>query len=474
FLSSKYVSGTLVIEKTQKLYGIAKVLDSVFETDYDTILKKYGMENASKDEKIKILSKELFPISDAVVSGFKDTGIGYYSRELDAIITYSPSEKMSWSVGMPISQNHGGRYAMENKQWISYRGSELVWGDGIAVFYPIIRNDEAIGYIWAVELDETISAGLSSVYFNLTLTIMIGLGISVMGILFLIKEKAIYVDQLNGYIKHMELDNDFRLPDMKGVYGEINSAINKIAYKLIMQKEMESHMIMTENMLASSFITLSIAHEIKNPLMSIRGFAELIKERSDSNPSVLKYATIIGNEVYRIDRLIGNLLNTSKRVDTVKSKNSVKTLVNETAALCHSNFYREKIECKVTCDKDYLIFCDGNQFKQVMLNLLLNSIASLKNTESKRIDISVECSEKSLRISIADNGCGIPKDKIDEIFQPFWTTKKNSTGLGLFVVKSFIDSMGWIISVESEENSFTRFTLTIPDYTPESENSDAV
>lgn len=125
FVLSKYVSGRIVEEKTNKLYGIANTLDKLLISDYNTILEKYNMQNASKEDKIKVLSKELSPVSDTVVSGFKDTGIGYYSRELDAIITYSPSEKMNWTVGMPISKNHNGREAMATKQWISYGGGGI-------------------------------------------------------------------------------------------------------------------------------------------------------------------------------------------------------------------------------------------------------------------------------------------------------------------------------------------------------------
>ncbi len=77
FVLSRYISNMIVEEKTSKLYGIANTLDKLLTSDYDTILKKYDMQHASKEDKIKVLSKELSPISDTVVSGFKDTGIGY-------------------------------------------------------------------------------------------------------------------------------------------------------------------------------------------------------------------------------------------------------------------------------------------------------------------------------------------------------------------------------------------------------------
>ncbi len=251
FVLGKYVSSMIVKEKINKLYGIANTLDKLFDSDYDTILKQYNMQNASKEDKIQLLSKVLSPISDMVVSGFTNTGIGYYNRELDVVITYAPSDKMSWTIGKPISQNHNGRYAMASKHWISYRGEELMWGNGIAVFYPIIRNDDAIGYIWAVELDENINKELFPIYVNITIavSIFIGIGIAMFSLFILKYNDKKYISVLNHYIKCIAQDNSIRLPQLKGIYGEINNAINMFANIFIEQKEIETGMLKAENML---------------------------------------------------------------------------------------------------------------------------------------------------------------------------------------------------------------------------------
>ncbi len=344
FVLSKYVSGRIVEEKTNKLYGIANTLDKLLISDYNTILEKYNMQNASKEDKIKVLSKELSPVSDTVVSGFKDTGIGYYSRELDAIITYSPSEKMNWTVGMPISKNHNGREAMATKQWISYGGGELIWGNGIAVFFPIIRNNESIGYIWAVELDENINKELFPMYVNIALavSILIGIGIAVFSIFLSKYNDKKYIRSLNDYIKCISLDNSIRLPAMQGIYGEINNTINLLSNQFIEQKEIETRMLKAENMLVGSFITLSIAHEIKNPLMSIKGFSDLIKESSSDN-SIIKYTKIISDETERINKLIGNLLSVSKKNDVINEKHCINNLINESVSLLLPNFHRHNV-----------------------------------------------------------------------------------------------------------------------------------
>lgn len=465
FVLSRYISNMIVEEKTSKLYGIANTLDKLLTSDYDTILKKYDMQHASKEDKIKVLSKELSPISDTVVSGFKDTGIGYYNKELDAIITYAPSEKMNWTIGMPISKNHNGRNAMATKQWISYRGEELVWGKGIAVFYPIIRNNEAIGYIWAVELDENISKELFPMYVNIAIvvSILIGIGIAVFGIFISKHNDKKYIRSLNDYIKCISSDNSIRLPQMQGIYGEINNAINLLSNQFIEQQEIETRMLKAENMLVGSFITLSIAHEIKNPLMSIKGFSDLIKESSDNN-SIIKYTKIISDETERINKLIGNLLSVSKKNDIINEKHCINTLIYESVQLVLPNFRRHNVRYTILSSKDYFVICDCNRFKQIILNILLNSLSAFEGRDNNTIEITLADAAENgmLSVCIKDNGCGIPDDILQDIFQPFWTTKSNSTGLGLFIVKSFIDSMGWQLQVSSSKDLWTCFTITIP------------
>ncbi|WP_242347877.1 ATP-binding protein [Mucispirillum schaedleri] len=465
FVLSKYVSGRIVEEKTNKLYGIANTLDKLLTSDYDTILEKYNMQNASKEDKIKVLSKELSPVSDTVVSGFKDTGIGYYSKELDAIITYSPSEKMNWTIGMPISKNHNGREAMATKQWISYRGGELVWGNGIAVFFPIIRNNESIGYIWAVELDENINKELFPMYVNIAIavSILIGIGIAVFSILLFKYNDKKYIRSLNDYIKCISSDNSIRLPQMQGIYGEINNTINLLSNQFIEQKEIETRMLKAENMLVGSFITLSIAHEIKNPLMSIKGFSDLIKESSSDN-SIIKYTKIISDETERINKLIGNLLSVSKKNDVINEKHCINNLINESVSLLLPNFRRHNVSYTIKSSQDYYIICDSNRFKQIILNMLLNSLSAFDGRDNNKIEITLSDTAESgmLSVSIKDNGCGIPDYIMQDIFQPFWTTKSNSTGLGLFIVKSFIDSMGWQLHVSSLKDLWTCFTITMP------------
>lgn len=216
-------------------------------------------------------------------------------------------------------------------------------------------------------------------------------------------------------------------------------------------------------MLVGSFITLSIAHEIKNPLMSIKGFSDLIKESSSDN-SIIKYTKIISDETERINKLIGNLLSVSKKNDVINEKHCINNLINESVSLLLPNFRRHNVSYTIKSSQDYYIICDSNRFKQIILNMLLNSLSAFNGRDNNKIEITLSDTAESgmLSVSIKDNGCGIPDYIMQDIFQPFWTTKSNSTGLGLFIVKSFIDSMGWQLHVSSLKDLWTCFTITMP------------
>lgn len=468
YLITKNIQNTMEKEKIDKLFGVAKTLDQLFDSDYETILKENNMETASRQDKIKFLSEKLTGLSDSIGTGFPNTGIGYYSKNLDAIITYSPSDKMGHTVGMSITNYHGGREAMKEGRWLSYKGAELVWGDGIAVFYPMIRNGEVIGYIWGVELVDEIEKQLFQTKASIFIAMVIGLGIAITGLSLLVRSNIRFIKILKSGIDKLKIDLNFRLPKLSGISGEISNDINKMADELAFQKNMETKMLKTEQMMVLGFVTLSIAHEIKNPLMAIRGFTQLIQE-VNREPNILKYLTIIEKETKRMDKLINNLLDHSKDKKYLMKEQTVNILLEDCINLMSSNFRQAKIHLEVNIDEiEEYVYCESDKFKQVILNLLLNAMAAVEenskttNGKNKIICVSALKVDGYIKIDIQDNGTGIEEDMFKNIFSPFYSTKINGTGLGLFVVKGIIDSMGWSISVNSQIGIYTNFTIYIP------------
>ena len=159
---SSYVNENLFYEqKSEHLMSIARVLDSqLVDGGYNEILAAAGMENASKEEQIATLNDALRSITDDVASSSEGLGVGYYSRELDAILTYGPSADYQDTVGRAIGEDHPGRQVMATGIAQVSMGS-MVRGNIMNAMLPVVRDGEVIGYIWAnnlvSELEQTLS-----------------------------------------------------------------------------------------------------------------------------------------------------------------------------------------------------------------------------------------------------------------------------------------------------------------------------
>lgn len=137
-------------EKASKLSGAAKMLDFYLEGDFNGLFSPNEIRDLNREEKISLLNKKLTNFTDLVAQCFPLVGVGYYSVELDAIITYGPSQKFHNKVGQSISNDHLGRKVMSKRKEMIVT-EEMVRGNCMACFIPLIRKSKVIGYVWATE-----------------------------------------------------------------------------------------------------------------------------------------------------------------------------------------------------------------------------------------------------------------------------------------------------------------------------------
>ena len=157
------ISKELIEEKEVMLFGLATQLDNALDGTYEDIINRYGGVSVTREEKIKILHDELWEITDFVASGVSGVGVGYYSKELDAILTYGPEAEFGHTIGQSIFEGHLGYQVMAEGQSMVQHG-ELVRGNIMNCMRPVIRNGTTIGYIWANETLEDVSSRLSIVF----------------------------------------------------------------------------------------------------------------------------------------------------------------------------------------------------------------------------------------------------------------------------------------------------------------------
>jgi len=220
---------------------------------------------------------------------------------------------------------------------------------------------------------------------------------------------------------------------------------------------MEDHVKMVEKMAAIGEMAAGLAHEIKNPLASLAGSIQLLREDIKYDPDNDKLMQIILREANRLSSLVSDFLLFAKpQVGKVEAIELAKALT-ETVEFFEKDTKRSN---RISINKDFIpdiwIEMDPTHLLQILWNLLLNAAEALE--DQGVIDIRMHPSKNNtVEIRISDNGCGISREIINSIFDPFFTTKPRGTGLGLSIVHSILKSYDSQLDVESKINTGTTF-----------------
>ncbi|GHV52913.1 hypothetical protein FACS1894216_09910 [Synergistales bacterium] len=226
---NKVTKNALSEEKQGNLMSLAKILDaSLGDRDYNDILRERGAENAAREEKIRVLNEELYKITDDVAASSHELGVGYYSRELDAIITYGPSSQYADMVGKPVAPDHKGRAAMNAGKPDVMTGT-MARGNIMNAILPIERHGEVIGYIWANELQTDIEKNFRNITRTVSALMIISCALT-MACMFVFTRRTVNdIDTLIHGVDSMKKDMSFRIKRMPGELGEVAGSINSMA-----------------------------------------------------------------------------------------------------------------------------------------------------------------------------------------------------------------------------------------------------
>ncbi len=229
--------------------------------------------------------------------------------------------------------------------------------------------------------------------------------------------------------------------------------------------EMEDRLRFRDKIITIGELSASIAHEIKNPLAGIKMVAQLLKsELSEDETSKEEYVQVILGEVDRLDKLINELNDYAKPQSQVIESFFLSQVINSVLFLLHKDIQKHDIEVRSELSSLLPMFKgDRNQFKQVFLNLFRNSINALKEAKDRKreLDISITFDE-GFKITIKDNGIGISEENMKKIFNIFFTTFKEGSGLGLPIVQKIIKNHNGNIKIDSIEGEYTVFKIELP------------
>jgi len=220
----------------------------------------------------------------------------------------------------------------------------------------------------------------------------------------------------------------------------------------------------TDRLKAVATLAAGMAHEIKNPLTSIKTFTDYIDVKYGDKEFRKKFKRIVGGEVDRINAIVGQLLDYAKPRLLSLQKIDINKLLEETLALLSNDFIKRRIEViRGYGAKEFsVIKADPNQLKQVFLNIFLNAMDSMSEGGKLVIGTKKSDDEECLEITIEDTGGGIAEKDLSHIFDPFYSTKESGAGLGLSIVHGIIKEHGGSITCESSIGKGAKFIITLP------------
>ncbi|MFH0795157.1 MAG: GAF domain-containing protein [bacterium] len=229
----------------------------------------------------------------------------------------------------------------------------------------------------------------------------------------------------------------------------------------------EDQLRQSEKLSLLGILAAEVAHELRNPITVISMLLGSLKEElGDDSPSQKRDLTVITSKLERMETIVERMLDLARSREMKPEAADVRELVDNTLVLLQHKFSTQNIEVvKRFSKKMPLMQLDRGQMEQVFLNLFLNALQAMP--EGGRLSIAgrVRNSRKSGRqvvVEIADTGQGIPKQMRERLFQPFFSTKREGTGLGLFVTQKLLANHHGELKVKSAPGKGTRFTLTLP------------
>lgn len=558
-------------EKQVKLFGLTRILDSSLAGDFDGLLAGYPGDPDDRAAKIAYLNARLKPITDAIAAANPGVGVGYYSKALNAIVTYGPSRDYADKVGLSIPPEHPGWRVLTSGEPMVESGPQ-VRGHIMNAMWPIRRHGEVVGYIWANELSDAIERQAGAMD-HAILGIILG-GVLLGGILVHVMSARISRDVscIKNGLATLSFDIRKRIAPLPGEFGEIVAAINAMAKALadartlnenivnsvadgiiavdnqglvtsintaaqqmmnapsersvgqpyqslfrpgakftsvlldtlrtgekyigvdlahplptktlhvsasssvlrdgggatigavvVIKDLSEKFHLQTQIMRADRLAALGelmagIAHEIRNPLTSIRGFMQHL-QTSDDIEEWRQYAPLVVRQVDSLNRIITELLEFSRHRPPRIGSVELGAVIREVTMLA-GNKCSTDITLELSPEVPP-IEADGEALKQVVLNLVLNAIQA--TPEGGRITIRTGIlSSDAVMISVRDDGVGIAPDDLEKVFDPFFSTKPTGTGLGLAMVRRIVDAHAGHIDISSTLGLGTEIVLRLP------------
>jgi signal transduction histidine kinase len=261
----------------------------------------------------------------------------------------------------------------------------------------------------------------------------------------------------NKILEALRIKNDELEQKVKERTSELIAMNEELKVEIRQRKLAEEALKKAERLATIGKMSAVLAHEIRNPLNSIKINADILLETLELPENKKRRLQIMQKEVNRLDNLVKEVLLYSRQVNLVLTEFNLYNLIENTISQLKPHFEEKKINLRNKIDK-INIKGDSEKLKQVFLNLILNAVDAVPN--DGLIEFTSESNDGIMNIFVKDNGCGIQDS--EKVFEPFFTTKNLGTGLGLPISQNIIEQHSGTIKVIKSTEGETVFCITIP------------
>ncbi len=227
-------------------------------------------------------------------------------------------------------------------------------------------------------------------------------------------------------------------------------------------RQIENELEVSRRLADLGRLTSGVGHEVKNPINAIVVHLELLREKlARRDKGAERHVDVIQNEIRRLDRVVQTLIDFSRPVELDLVVHDLRSVVTSVLTLAAPDLEQRSVQVvSIMPDQPVYARVDADLIQQALLNVLLNGAQAMSNGGEVRVDLIQHGHEAKIRIR--DHGCGIPRDILDRIFNLYFTTKRDGTGIGLAMTYRILQLHNGSIQVESELGVGTQFTLRVP------------
>lgn len=337
---------------------------------------------------------------------------------------------------------------------------------------PIVIDSKIAGAVWVrIHLEKHLPVVKIRTAINRTAII------SIAGFFLLMLLSALWGDEMKSIkreLGNISKSHGYRLRKRWGIFGYIASTVNEMLQTIETENDkrqkLESQLFQKEKLASLGTMVAGVAHEVKTPLSIIKTRMQiwqkaLTTNKNDNDPISTESVQMVIDETNRLVSLVNRLLIFSRPIENKLKPTDINSLVAEVIAFLPMELNEKRVTIENRADYTLpLIPLDYSSIKQVLINIIQNSVDSIDKEGIIVITTSTTDNGKSIKVEVNDSGTGIPEEALSNIFDPFFTLKENGVGLGLAISYQIVKAHGGDITIKNRDTGGVSCLIKLPAY----------